>query len=81
MHIGYVELDGDPTKNIKAFMDIILYMKKNNWTYGSINHPVDRCPVCGFVGIINDTCPKCGRKDKEAVTVEHLHEIGCNCYN
>lgn len=79
--IGYVECDGDLTKNVKAFMDIILYMKKCNWTYGSINHPVDRCPVCGFVGIINDTCPKCGRKDKEAVTVEHLHEIGCNCYN
>lgn len=79
--IGYVEANGDLTKNVKAFMDIILYMKKNNWTYGSINHPVDRCPVCGFVGIINDTCPKCGRKDKEAVTVEHLREIGCNCYN
>lgn len=79
--IGYAECDGDLTKNVKAFMDLILYMKKNNWTYGSINHPVDRCPVCGFVGIINDTCPKCGRKDKEAVTVEHLHEIGCNCYN
>ena len=79
--IGYVECDGDLTKNVKAFMDIILYMKKCNWTYGSINHPVDRCPVCGYVGIINDTCPKCGRKDKEAVTVEHLREIGCNCYN
>ena len=80
-HIGYVECDGDLTKNTKAFMDIVLYMKKCNWTYGSINHPVDRCPVCGYVGIINDHCPKCGRKDKEAVTIEHLREIGCNCYN
>lgn len=80
-HIGYVECDGDLTKNVKAFMDIILYMKKCNWTYGSINHPVDRCPVCGYVGIINDICPKCGRKDKEGVTIEHLREIGCNCYN
>lgn len=76
-----MECDGDLTKNVKAFMDIILYMKKCNWTYGSINHPVDRCPVCGYVGIINDYCPKCGRKDKEAVTIEHLREIGCNCYN
>lgn len=80
-HIGYVECDGDLTKNVKAFMDIILYMKKCNWTYGSINHPVDRCPVCGYTGIINDHCPKCGRKDKEAVTIKHLQEIGCNCYN
>lgn len=79
--IGYVECDGDLTKNVKAFMDIILYMKKCNWTYGSINHPVDRCPVCGYTGIINDHCPKCGRKDKEAVTIKHLQEIGCNCYN
>ena len=79
--IGYVEAEGDISKNIEAFKSIILYMKKCNWTYGSINHPVDRCPVCGYVGIINDTCPKCGRKDKEAVTVEHLREIGCNCYN
>lgn len=78
--IGYVEANGDLTKNTKAFMDIILYMKKCNWTYGSINHPVDRCPVCGYTGIINDTCPKCGRKDGEGVTIEHLHEIGCNCY-
>lgn len=79
-HICYVEMNGNLVKNTKAFMDIILYMKKCNITYGSINHPVDRCPVCGFVGVIDDICPKCGRKDKEAVDVNHLHEIGCNCY-
>ena len=79
-HICYVELNGNLVKNTKAFMDIILYMKKCNITYGSINHPVDRCPVCGYVGVINDVCPKCGRKDREAVDVQHLQEIGCNCY-
>lgn len=78
--ICYVELDGDLTKNVEAFKNIILYMKDQGITYGSINHPVDRCPVCGYVGIINDVCPKCGRKEYEGVTVEHLQEIGCTCY-
>lgn len=78
--ILYVEAEGDLTKNPKAFESIILYMKNQGVFYGSINHPVDRCPVCGFVGIINDTCPKCGRKDGEEVTIEHLRDIGCTCY-
>ena len=30
---------------------------------GSINHPVDRDPDCGYNGIIGDTCPKCGRSE------------------
>ena len=79
-NICYVEMDGDLTKNVEAFKNIILYMKKMGITYGSINHPVDRCPVCGYVGIINDVCPKCGRKEYEGVTVEHLQDIGCTCY-
>ena len=78
--ICYVECDSDLSKNIEAFKTIILYMKNKGITYGSINHPVDRCPVCGYVGIINDVCPKCGRKEYEGVTVEHLQDIGCTCY-
>lgn len=78
-HICYVEVNGDISKNIKAFESIILHMKNSKCTYGSINHPVDFCPVCGYVGIIQDTCPKCGRKDEEGVTIEHLHTIGCKC--
>ncbi|MDY6465683.1 MAG: anaerobic ribonucleoside triphosphate reductase, partial [Succinivibrio dextrinosolvens] len=63
--ISYVEMDGDLTKNVKAFEDVILYMKECGVNYGSINHPVDRCPVCNYVGVIGDTCPRCGRKDGE----------------
>ncbi len=77
--ITYVELDGDLTKNTQAFEDIILYMKDCGIGYGSINHPVDRCPVCGYVGIINDVCPKCGRKDGEGVSIERLSKIGVEC--
>lgn len=77
--ICYVECEGDISKNPKAFESIILYMKDKGICYGSINHPVDRCPVCGYVGIINDTCPKCGRHEYEAVLVEKLKSLGCKC--
>lgn len=64
-HISYVELDGDPLQNLTAFEKIIRYMKESGIGYGSINHPVDRDPCCGYTGIIGDTCPKCGRKETE----------------
>lgn len=64
-HISYVELDGDPTKNLEAFEQIIRCMKESGIGYGSINHPVDRDPICGYTGIIKDTCPQCGRKEFE----------------
>ncbi len=71
-HITYVEMDGDPSKNIEAFMQIIQAMKYEGVGYGSINHPVDRCPVCGYLGIIDDVCPSCGRKEYEAVALDSL---------
>ncbi len=64
-HISYIELDGDPTTNLEAFESVIRYMKECGIGYGSINHPVDRDPVCGYTGIINDECPGCGRKADE----------------
>lgn len=77
--ISYVEMDGDLTKNIDAFEKVILYMKECGVGYGSINHPVDRCPVCNYVGVINDVCPKCGRHDGEGVTIERLRKLGVGC--
>ncbi len=62
-HISYVEMDGDASKNPEAFETIIRHMKECGIGYGSINHPVDRDPVCGYNGIINDICPKCGRRE------------------
>jgi ribonucleoside-triphosphate reductase len=64
-HISYVEMDGDPLKNLDAFEKVIRFMQSSGIGYGSINHPVDRDPVCGFSGIIDDVCPKCGRSDGE----------------
>jgi ribonucleoside-triphosphate reductase len=64
-HITYVELDGDPCKNLDAFEQIIRLMKESGVGYGSINHPVDRDPVCGYTGIIDNECPGCKRKETE----------------
>ena len=62
-HISYIEMDGDPTKNLDAFEKVVRYMHDQGIGYGSINHPVDRDPVCGYNGIIGDSCPKCGRHE------------------
>ncbi len=64
-HISYIELDGDPMKNLEAFEQIIRCMKEAGMGYGSINHPVDRDPVCGYTGVIGETCPCCGRSEKD----------------
>jgi ribonucleoside-triphosphate reductase len=63
-HISYVEMDGDPSKNLEAFEKIVRHMHDCGVGYGSINHPVDRDPLCGYNGIIGDTCPNCGRPEK-----------------
>jgi anaerobic ribonucleoside-triphosphate reductase len=75
-HITYVELDGDPSKNLEAFEAVVRCMKEAGVGYGSVNHPVDRDPVCGYTGIIDDVCPRCGRREGEGVSVAHLKRIG-----
>ncbi len=75
-HISYVELDGDPVNNLDAFEQIIRCMKESGIGYGSINHPVDRDPVCCYTGIIGDRCPKCGRAENQVtVTKERIKRI------
>ncbi len=74
-HISYVELDGDVCKNIDAFESVIRCMKEAGIGYGSVNHPVDRDPVCGYNGIIDDVCPRCGRHSGEGVPVSKLLEL------
>lgn len=74
-HISYVELDGDTCKNLDAFESIIRYMKECGIGYGSVNHPVDRDPICGYTGVIDDVCPRCGRHEGEEISVEKLKEL------
>ena len=89
-HIFYVEIDGDATHNPEAVMQIVDIMDKYNIGYGSVNHPVDRDPVCGYNGIIDEVCPRCGRRAGEPVSLEKLEELRkkypnvplqhCGCY-
>ena len=64
-HISYIEMDGDPLKNLPAFEKVIRCMKEAGIGYGSVNHPVDRDPVCGYTGVIDDVCPGCGRREAD----------------
>ena len=75
-HISYVELDGDTVNNVDAFESVVRIMHDNDIGYGAINHPVDRDPVCGYVGVIKDVCPRCGRHEGEGVEMEKV-----NCYD
>ncbi len=73
-HISYVELDGDPLKNLDAFERIVRFMKEQGIGYGAINHPIDRDPCCGFTGIIDDECPRCHRREEEVV-IERIKRV------
>ncbi len=74
-HISYVELDGDVSQNTEAFEAIVRCMHDAGIGYGSINHPVDRDPVCGYVGVIGDVCPRCGRREGEALSQQRIDEL------
>jgi ribonucleoside-triphosphate reductase len=74
-HISYIELDGDPSKNLAAFEKVVRYMHDKGIGYGAINHPVDRDPICGYTGIIDDVCPRCGRREGEPMTEEMWRKI------
>lgn len=74
-HISYIEMDGDPTKNLPAFEKVVRAMHDAKLGYGAINHPIDRDPVCGYSGIIDDVCPQCGRSESEHHEFERIRRI------
>ena len=78
-HISYIELDGDTVSNVDAFESVIRMMKESGIGYGAINHPVDRDPVCGYVGVIGDVCPGCGRKEFDSIPLETIKSLNCDC--
>ena len=78
-HISYVELDGDTVNNVDAFEKVVRIMHDNDIGYGAINHPVDRDPVCGYVGVIKDVCPRCGRHENEGVEMEKINSYDVCC--
>ena len=76
-HISYIEFDGNTAMNVDAFESVIRMMKEVGIGYGAINHPVDRDPVCGYVGVIGDVCPGCGRKEFDSVPLEEVRNYQC----
>ncbi len=74
-HITYIEMDGNPSDNLEAFEAVVRCMKEQGIGYGSVNHPLDRDPVCGFSGVIEDTCPQCGRKEEDGPSFERIRRI------
>ncbi len=74
-HITYIELDGNARENVDAIINLIKAMKENNIGYGSINHPIDRCPLCGFSGIIGTQCPECHAQEQNGVKFERIRRI------
>ena len=74
-HITYIELDGDTARNLEAMESLVRYMHDKGCGYYAVSHPVDRDPVCGYVGVINGVCPRCGRREGEAISEEKLEEL------
>lgn len=68
-------MDGDPSKNVDAFMSVVKYAESKEVNYFSINHAVDRCPVCNYIGVIDDSCPRCGFNEETGVDLEKLKEL------
>ena len=74
-NITYTEYDAEVMNNCEAIENIIHYaMKENNHriAYFAINFPIDTCNDCGFKGVIDDKCPKCGA---ESSHIQRLRRV------
>ena len=71
-HIAYLEVDGDPEKNVLAVEQMVNLMRKYDIGYGSINHARARCLDCGYESgsDLFDKCPNC-----ESTNVDVLERI------
>ena len=74
-HIAYIEMNADASRNVRAFEKLVRAMHDANMGYFSINHPVDRDPVCGYTGIIQNECPHCRRKEIISGNFEHIDRL------
>lgn len=58
--VTWTELDGDVKHNIDALEELVRYAMEKDIPYFGPNFPNDQCQECGYLGEIEDTCPKCG---------------------
>jgi ribonucleoside-triphosphate reductase len=68
-HIAYLEVDGDPEKNVKAVEQMVNLMRKYDVGYGSINHARARCLDCGYESgsDLFDVCPNCNSNNVDVL--------------
>ena len=66
-HIFYYKIDGDLTKNAEAVKAVIDEMYKGDLGYFTVTMDSDDCLECGYHGIINNECPKCGNKNEDKI--------------
>ena len=66
-HIFYYKMNGDLTKNPDAVKKVIDTMYEGDLGYFTITMDSDDCLECGYHGIINDVCPKCGNKNEDKI--------------
>lgn len=64
-HIFYYKLNGDLTKNIEAVKTCIDEMYNGDLGYFTVTLDSDDCLDCGYHGIIDNECPKCGCKNED----------------
>jgi len=59
--IFYAEFDASLQNNTEALEKFILYaIEKCDMPYIAVNVPADSCSDCGYQGLIDGNCPKCG---------------------
>ena len=72
-HIFYYKVNGDPSKNLDAVKAIVDAMYDGDLGYYTCTLDSDDCVKCGFHGIIDNECPKCGCKNEnEFVRVRRI---------
>ena len=74
--VTWAELDGDVKHNIDALEELVRYAMKKDIQYFGPNFPNDQCQDCGYLGEIEDKCPKCG-----GTNVKRLRRVTgyCSC--
>jgi ribonucleoside-triphosphate reductase len=61
--ITYIEVKHDVIHNTEALEEMVDYAMEKDIPYFAINLPNDMCNDCGYTGLIDEKCPKCGKEN------------------
>ena len=61
--ITYIEVKHDVIHNTEALEEMVDYAMEKDIHYFAINLPNDMCNDCGYTGLIDEKCPKCGKEN------------------